>query len=327
MAKVVKSKPILTACGTGLVLLLLLEVSAWTEDRDEALWYRNRGFVKQKAGDVEGAIDIYQKALKLRPNFADVHNDVGVLCETQGWFEEAKTAYQHALSVNPPYSLAEYNLALLYEKQAHFPEAIQHLQHFIGHSATNDPWARKAKTQLGAIHNRLVRRKEIRRQKQERLLQIQEGVEQRQREEEAARQEKRVAVLKASAEAERRALDSQRRQIAEEKRDRQEQVQVRREEERLRQAELEAREEERQAALESKRSKQEVLQNGRQAVEKGLNRLFEKGKRAYDQKRYEEAFESFEFLLTLDPENRAAQDYYELIRPFVRKRKKVPYSL
>ena len=290
---------------TGVVFCLFFQTVCWAQEETEAVLYRNRGLARQKTGDLEGAIDLYRKALILRPGFAAVHNDVGILCETQGWVEEAKTAYQQALSVDPPYPLAEYNLALLYEKQTDLPQAIQHLQHFIGQSAHSDPWARKAKTRLKAIRHYLVGRERIERRKTERLHRAKGEVEKKRRREEA--QEKRNRVV------------SQRYQIAQEKKGRQEQA-LREEPEKIRQMTLEAREKKRQVVSEARRRQKDELL-GQDAIEKGLNRLFEKGERAYGQGRYEEALESFEFLLTLDPGNRAARDYYELIKPFVRKRR------
>jgi len=75
----------------------------------------------------------------------------------------------------------------------------------------------------------------------------------------------------------------------------------------------EAREKARLAELEAEKKRQEE-EAGRREREKQLTELLERGKKAYRGKHYDEALESFEALLLLDPQNRVGQDYYAKIQ-------------
>ena len=165
--------------GIILSFYFLLPTSAWAQSYEEAVRFRNRGLGQQRAGDFEGAFNFYQKALRLHPDLSIVHNDLGTLCESQGWLEEAQRAYQQALSLNPPYRLAEYNLALLYERQGDVPKAIHHLEHFLFTSDHDDRWTPYAQARLDAIRERLRRREEEHRREEEEVRQIREEKRQR----------------------------------------------------------------------------------------------------------------------------------------------------
>ena len=322
MNKVVKVTT-LREWGIILSFLFLLPGSARAQSYEEAVQFRNRGLERQRAGDFEGAFNFYQKALLLRPDLSIVHNDVGTLCETQGWLEEAQRAYQQALSLTPPYRLAEYNLALLYEKQGDVPKAMDHLEHFIFTSG-DDRWIPRAQTSLEALRERVRRREEGRRREEERIRQARDEKRQRHRWEDSRKARKKKVAAAHSA------LQRQRHQKAQEKRTRLKEAR-RREEERIRQAKLSAQQRGKEAALKTReRESQEVLdavklkEQQEEALQKERQkqwaRLFEKGKNAYRREQYEEALEIFEALLKQDPGNPDVEDYYELTRPFIKRR-------
>ena len=59
---------------------------------------------------LEEAIAAHNKALLIKPDFAEAHNNIGAAFQSQGKFEEASAAYNKALLINPDYAKAHYNL-------------------------------------------------------------------------------------------------------------------------------------------------------------------------------------------------------------------------
>ena len=75
--------------------------------------YRIKGYESQQAGDTETAIEWYQKAIGLDPDYASPHNDLGILFETKGWLDRAEAEYTKALAIDQGYKEVHTNLALL----------------------------------------------------------------------------------------------------------------------------------------------------------------------------------------------------------------------
>jgi len=57
------------------------------------------------------AADLIGRAVALKPEFAEAHNDLGVVLGAQGRFSEAIACFEHAASLNPNYTEARLNLA------------------------------------------------------------------------------------------------------------------------------------------------------------------------------------------------------------------------
>ena len=69
----------------------------------EAESYRTKGYEAQQRGDIDTAIEWYQKAASIKPEYASPHNDLGILFETKGWLDRAEAEYEKALAINPSY--------------------------------------------------------------------------------------------------------------------------------------------------------------------------------------------------------------------------------
>jgi len=76
-------------------------------------WF-NLGVALEKAGRPEAA-KAYSEALRLRPNDASLHLNLGVAYQESGDSEKAKASYQRALELDPNSSTALWNLALVLE--------------------------------------------------------------------------------------------------------------------------------------------------------------------------------------------------------------------
>jgi len=114
----------------------------------EAEQYRTKGYDAQQRGDIDTAIEWYQKAANLRPEYASPHNDLGILFETKGWLDRAEAEYKKALSIDPNYKEVHTNLALLYERKGELEKAAFHWMRRYKLGDPNDQWTQEAKTRL-----------------------------------------------------------------------------------------------------------------------------------------------------------------------------------
>ncbi len=102
----------------GGILLAILGVLTWQQCRTyaniETLWrttiarnpscwmaHNNLGLTLVGQGHWEEAIQHYEQALQLKPDFADALNNMGVVRATQGKLDEAVACYQKALRIHP----------------------------------------------------------------------------------------------------------------------------------------------------------------------------------------------------------------------------------
>ena len=71
------------------------------------------GVTLQDQGKLEEAIEAYNKALAIKPDYAEAHSNMGVTLQDQGKLEEAIEAYNKALAIKPDYAEAHTTWALL----------------------------------------------------------------------------------------------------------------------------------------------------------------------------------------------------------------------
>lgn len=84
----------------------------------------NRGVVAQGAGNQAAAIAAYQEALRLKPDFAEAHLNLGHAFLHTGRAEEALASYRDAVRVRPDFALGHYAIGLWFEQRKQLPEAI-----------------------------------------------------------------------------------------------------------------------------------------------------------------------------------------------------------
>lgn len=74
-------------------------------------------------GDDDGALSQFERLLRTRDDFADVHYRVGVLHDRKNELASAARSLWQALRINPSYSEAILALASVYERQGDFERA------------------------------------------------------------------------------------------------------------------------------------------------------------------------------------------------------------
>jgi Flp pilus assembly protein TadD len=114
----------------------------------QARSYRSQGLQLQRAGNIDGALSLYQKAKELDPHYAVVDNDLGIAYEAKGFTKQAEDSYLRAIAEDPHYLSSYSNLALLYESKRDFDNASYYWKKRIELGDNNDPWTQKAKEKL-----------------------------------------------------------------------------------------------------------------------------------------------------------------------------------
>jgi protein O-mannosyl-transferase len=122
------------ALGAG--LLLTLGMVSWERagvyESEETLWTdaltknpncwvgeNNLGLVFLQRGQVDKAVEQFQKALKINPNYGEAYSNLGLALFQRGRLDEAITNYQRALKINPKSFVTHCDLgnALLQNRQ------------------------------------------------------------------------------------------------------------------------------------------------------------------------------------------------------------------
>ena len=83
------------------------------------------GAANNAQGKLEEAIAAHNKALLIKPDFAEAHNNIGAAFQSQGKFEEASAAYNKALLIKPDYARAHYNLGITLQELGRLEEAVE----------------------------------------------------------------------------------------------------------------------------------------------------------------------------------------------------------
>ena len=132
-------------CGT---LLLVLGVSSWRQSGMytdiETLWRttiagnpdcwlanNNLGGYLYKEGRVKEAIEHYQKAIQIDPNYAEAPNNLGAALAAEGRFDEAIENYRKAIQISPNYADALNNLGMALAARGQFDDAIENYRKAI----------------------------------------------------------------------------------------------------------------------------------------------------------------------------------------------------
>jgi len=84
-----------------------------------------RGYYYEEAGLHKKAIEAYKQAIRIKPDDAEAHYNLGVAYGELGMYREAMEAYKQAIRIKPDYAEAHYNLGVIYSKSGMYREAME----------------------------------------------------------------------------------------------------------------------------------------------------------------------------------------------------------
>ncbi len=96
----------------------------------EALYYRGN-FALYALGESDRAIDLYQRALKIDPEFVLARYDLAVTYRGLGEIDKAIAEYEKALKINPRFPEALSNLGGQYFRKGNVEQAVAHFRRAI----------------------------------------------------------------------------------------------------------------------------------------------------------------------------------------------------
>ena len=89
-----------------------------------ALAHNNIGNILRDQGKFDDAITSFKKAIFLKFDYAEAHNNMGLALYDKGSIEESIMAYNKALSFKSDYAEAHYNLGIVLHRQGKLDQAI-----------------------------------------------------------------------------------------------------------------------------------------------------------------------------------------------------------
>jgi len=98
-------------------------------DPAEIQYNLGNGFLQK--GQVDEAIASYEKALEIKPKYAEAETNLGTALMQREGIDQAITHYQRALAINPNFVEAHYDLANVFLQKGEEGEAIVHFQRVL----------------------------------------------------------------------------------------------------------------------------------------------------------------------------------------------------
>ncbi|HZR33428.1 MAG TPA: tetratricopeptide repeat protein [Terriglobales bacterium] len=117
---------------------------------EHAAAHINLGTVYYNRQDYIKAELHYRAAIQVDPRYALAHFDLGNVLDETGRVPEAIETYRTALMLAPTYADAHYNLALAYEKMKEPRKALKHWRSYVRLDSSG-PWSIHARNQIQRI--------------------------------------------------------------------------------------------------------------------------------------------------------------------------------
>jgi tetratricopeptide (TPR) repeat protein len=92
---------------------------------DFAKAYNNQGNVYDNKGEYDKAIEAYNRAIELNPDYANVYNNLGIAYKDKGEYDKAIESYNKSIELSPDYAEAYNNLGIVYSDKGEYDKAIK----------------------------------------------------------------------------------------------------------------------------------------------------------------------------------------------------------
>jgi len=115
-------------CGWGLLLIFSVAFNLLASFDLQAYTQNNLGYILLQKGSGDEAITHYQKALQIKPDYAEAHYNLGNVFAQKGRADEAIIEYYKALQIAPDNGDAHNNLGIVLLDKARADDAITQFQ-------------------------------------------------------------------------------------------------------------------------------------------------------------------------------------------------------
>lgn len=145
----------------GLAVVARAQVSHWRDSESlfrhalkatvaNPLAHNNLGAVLWQRGEVDGAVEQYEQALKVDPDFSDALANLGAVFVRRGDLTRAADYLERALERQPDHSHANYTMGYVLENQGRLDDAARHYEKTLAF----EPGHLGALTNLGVLQAR-----------------------------------------------------------------------------------------------------------------------------------------------------------------------------
>jgi tetratricopeptide (TPR) repeat protein len=120
-----------SAVSASIVVIVVSVVANWpilSKSLMMAITETNLASALQAEGRANEAIEHYQRAIAIQPDYAPAYNNLGVAEHSAGQLDKAFTAFQRAVDMKPEYPDAHYNLANVLLEKNQPQEAAEHFR-------------------------------------------------------------------------------------------------------------------------------------------------------------------------------------------------------
>ncbi|HVF27473.1 MAG TPA: tetratricopeptide repeat protein [Pyrinomonadaceae bacterium] len=117
--------------GQVLLLTLVLFFSPAVQQSTDITMRFNRAVEFQREGQLKPAADEYRAVLKIAPDYAEAHANLGVVLAQLGRYEESVSAYESALRLAPHLTPIHLNLGIAHYRADQFERAADSFRSFL----------------------------------------------------------------------------------------------------------------------------------------------------------------------------------------------------
>ena len=90
---------------------------------DHQLGWKVLGDVFKQTGRLQESLISIQRAIAIKPNYAEAHSNLGITMQELGRLEDAETSYKKAIAIKPDFEEAHYNLGITLQELGRLEDA------------------------------------------------------------------------------------------------------------------------------------------------------------------------------------------------------------